>query len=279
MGTKEEIDAMFDALESTAVNEYLTDAPVTEQPEVKTEPPSTDPPDEPETDAPVTEEPETEAPTTEQPTDDELERFKRENEELRKKIDDMSAPKTKSPSTEPPSTFAPIEQHNFVDGIDIDDVTRDPEEFNKLLNKIYAKAVEVTRNEIQGRTDTLITKVPDMVKQNVSIQQKLAKMTQEFYEDNEDLRPFRKVVSAVYDELVQENPNETFEVILDKVEKETRSRLELPKGKVKKPKPQKSDDDPPKLPRHRGKKGARKTNQKTDPLINEIDEMNRSLNS
>jgi len=281
MGTKEEIDEMFDALESAVVDDNLTDAPVTDEPVVGTDPPTdpeTDPPSDPETDAPKTDAPRTDAPTTDPPTDDELERFKKENDELRKKIDDMSAPKTQSPQTDAPSTFAPIEEHDFVGELDIDDLTRDPAEFNKLLNKIYGKAVEDTRGEIQGRTATVLTQVPDLVKTNVAIQENLMRLTNEFYEDNEDLKPFGKVVSTVYDELVQENPNETFEVILNKVEKETRSRLELPKGKVK-PKPKQTDNDPPPLPRHKGKKGARETNQKTDPLVSEIDEMNRSLNS
>lgn len=281
MGTKEEIDAMFDALEHDTVDDYLTDAPVTEQPEV-----GTDPPKEPETDAPTTDEPpvpetdepKTEPPSTDAPADDELERIRKENEELRKKIDNMSAPKTTPPRTEPPSTFAPIDEVNFVDGIDIDEVTRDPEEFNKLLNKIYTKAVESTRNEYIGNTDKVLTKIPEIVKTNVGIQQRLSKLSEDFYADNADLVPFKKVVSVVFDEIVQQKPNETFENILKDVEKETRNRLELPKGKVK-PKPKPTDDNPPKLPHPRGKKGARKTNQKTDPLISEIDEMNQSLNS
>ena len=283
---KKELGAMFDALEGGGVQ---TDAPSTDPPAAKTEPPSTDEPktdpptkdepktDAPETDAPKTDAPETDAPKTEAPTTDapdDLDQIKKDNEELRRKIDELSAPKTKPPTTTAPATDPPIEEQDFVGKIDLEDVARSPEEFNKLLNKIYSKAVTDTRLEFKNYNKSTLEKVPALVSDNVSVQQKLKALTDNFYKENPDLDGFKKVVSTVFDELVVETPNDPYDKVLSKVGDEVRKRLELKKVK-KEPKGKRTPAPP--LPRKKGRTN-RPVVPKGDTVADEIGTMNESLN-
>lgn len=268
---KKELDAMFDSFESGTVK---TDAPATEPPvEAKTDPPSTDEPktEPPSTDEPETDEPKTEAPTTDTP--DEAAELKRENEELRKKVDEMSAPKTKAPSTTAPATEPPIEEQDFVGDLDPDGMSS--KELNDLLNKVHVKAVTDTRLEFKNYNQATLAKVPELVSDNVSVQNKLAALTASFYKDNPDLKGFPKVVGTVFDELAAKNPNDPYDKVLEDVGVEVRNRLEIKKKEVKK-KADNGSSVPP-LPRKKGSR-TRPAQRKGDPVTNEIGEMNESLN-
>lgn len=276
-----ELGDMFNALESGSVQ---TDAPSTDPPgDIKTDPPTTDEPktdppttDAPKTDAPKTDAPETDAPKTEAPTTDapdEAAELKRENEELRKKIDDLSAPKTKVPTTTAPVTDAPIEEQDFIGEIDLDEVSRDPKEFNKMLNKVYSKGVADSRLEFKNYNKSTLERVPSLVSDTVSIQQKLKDLTDNFYKENKDLMKFKKVVSVVFDEMVAENPNDPYDKVLSGVGPEVRKRLELKKTEKK----SKDDRTPPLLPRKKGGRN-RPPVSKGDTVADDIGTMNESLN-
>jgi hypothetical protein len=271
MGTiKDEIDEMFDALERTSP---VTDAPIEEEvvevPPEKVEekvetPPATEAP------APVEDKVEkVELP----PTDDELTQLKKENEELRLKVADKVV--EVKPKEKPPITDAPVEDHDFLKDVDIDEVTRDTSSFNKLLNTIYKKAVESVRGEVRKTKEETIQSIPNIVSTNMELQKTLKEMSDNFYESNKDLQPFKKVVAVVFEEIASQNPKLPYNEVLGKVGVETRKRLEL-KPIVITPNV-KDDDPPPSLPRV--KKGGRVTQPKTEsnPVISQIDEMNKTL--
>jgi hypothetical protein len=275
MGTKEEINEMFDALERTVeVETPATEAPVIEEqvekPEEKA--PATEPPKEEKEEAPATSPPK---------EDDELARIKAENEELRRKVaDQVTLPKPKE-EPKPPATEPPIADQDFVKDIDLDEVTREPSTFNKLLNTIYKKAVETVRGEVKKTREEVIQTVPEMVQKNLEVKQSLKELSQKFYNENKDLKPFAKVVGVVFEELASQNPGRKYNEVLEMVGEETRNRLGLKKSEsgsepVGKDKNDNKDDDPPPLPR---KKGGRVTQPRQDsnPLASEIDQMNKVL--
>ena len=268
MGMKDEVKKMFNALSGRSDGPE-TDAPTTDEPSA----PETDPPapetDEPKTEAPTTDEPKTEPPATD-PPEDEAERIKRENEELRKKIAELSEPKTEPPKTEAPTTDPPIEDLDFLGDLDPDDISRDPREFNRVMNSIYKKAVETVRKEMKHTSSQTMRSIPDIVKTNIAVQENLRKLSEKFYEDNEDLKPFNKVVATVFEETVKEHPDKTFTEILDTVGKVTRDRLELKK-------PSSNPDGPPPLPRKTGGK-VKSQQPRPDKVASDISEMNKSLN-
>jgi hypothetical protein len=273
MGTKEEINEMFDALERTTPT---TDAPIVEEvveaPPEKVEEKVETPPA---TEAPVAEKVEKvdDVSPKEEPVVDELAELRKQNEELRLKVADKVV--EVKPKEKPPTTDAPIEDQDFLKDIDIDDVTRDPDSFNKLLNNIYKKAVESVRGEVRKTKEETIQSIPTLVSSNMELQKTLKEMSDNFYETNKDLAPFKKVVGVVFEEIASQNPKLPYTEILGKVGVETRRRLEL-KPTVITPDP-KDDDGPPPLPRV--KKGGRIVQPKTEsnPVIRQIDEMNKTL--
>jgi len=275
MGTKEEINEMFDALERVTpqteppVEEEPADKPpATEAPKTDDEPaPATDAPKGDEDDSPKTSPPATDAPAETSPVD----ALKREIEELKQKIAEVKS--IKPPKQKPPTTPAPIEEKDFVGDLDLDELSRDPKEFNKVLNKIYKDAVA----EVRKAKEELSTTLPNQVTASMELQRSLKEMTDNFYNKNKDLKPFNKVVGVVFEELASQNPDKPYPKVLEMVGEETRKRLNLTKPKADPaPKANDNSDDPPPLPR---KKGGRVTQPKpeSNPVLSQIDEMNKTL--
>jgi hypothetical protein len=268
---KDQIDAMLKIGEPT-----VTDAPFTES--VATEAPGTNAPatESPETVAPVTESPGTKAPatsapTTEAPAEDELGRTKKENEALRKQLNEAlkKEPTTKSPGTKAPSTEAPFEEVDFLGKeVDLDELTRDPDVLNKLLNKVHKMGSETSRKF----QETASRNFPDVIRSVIDIQDTLKKKVDKFYTDNKDLQPFNRVVSTVYGELASENPDWDVSKVFSETEKETRKRLELQKKTGATSAPTTSAPKGPRFPKTKTSRGRQKP--ETSPLLEDIDKMN-----
>jgi hypothetical protein len=274
MGTKEEIAEMFDALERTVEDEPTTseDQPPEDKPSDET------PPEAPATSAPSDESTQSDqdaAPATDAPKDP-VEDLRRENEELRKKMEELSKPK-EAAVPPPPATEPPISDQDFLKDVDVDDLVSDRDSLNKLLNNVYKQALKDANTAIKRTSETVLTTVPDRVIQGMELKESLRKLSEQFYDQNKDLKPFSKVVGVVFDELIQQSPKATYNEVLGKLGEETRKRLELKKPEATTepdPKPSNSKDSPPPLPR---KKGGRVSKPATDsnPLASEIDAMNR----
>ena len=271
MGTKEEINEMFDALERT-VEADESSSPATE-------PPVEDPKNEPvppQGDESAQTDPPNDAPATEPPPPDPAEELKRENEELRRKLEESLKPKEAPPKTSPPATEPPIADQDFLKDVDVDEVVQDKESFNKLLNNIYKQALKDARLDIKRNSETVLTTVPDRVVQSIEVKESLRKMSETFYERNKDLKPFSKVVGVVFEELAQQNPEKKYNEVLEMVGVETRKRLELKAPDGNSPVEPKPKSSPPPLPRKQGGR-VPKPSQETNPLAAEIDAMNKVL--
>lgn len=257
--TQEEIELMNKPFSMGSVE---TDAPTTNEPDIKTKPPTTEEPSgDIETDAPKTEAPETIAPKTGAPTTDVPDDRDQIISDLRAKLNE------KDITTKAPTTKAPIEDQDFLKDLDLEDVMRDSKEFNKLLNSIYQKAVTDTQ-------DTMGIKINQTVPNMVSMVSNLQKATESFYDDNEDLKPFKKVVAHVFDDLVATNPDKPYSDIMSDVAPEVRKRLELPKY-IKKQKEAKKT--PPKLPSKKKKPGRATPKSDIGSLEESINTMNETL--
>ena len=160
-----------------------------------------------------------------------------------------------------------IEDQDFLGEVDLDELTRDPKEFNKVLNKIYQKAVMDTRSSV-------VETLPEIVKTNIAIMNELKSTSDRFYEDNKDLQPFRKVVSVVFDELASASPTKNYSDLIKEVAPEVRKRLNITK-KVEVKEVKKSD--PPKLPQKGSKSGKSQDSPNIEPLQAELEEMTKTL--
>jgi len=251
-------------VEESPVEESVEEEPQEEQ--VEEEPPV----EEPAKEAPA------EEPKEEEEEEDELTILKRENEALRKSIDDLSGPKTESkkeqepePESKPEPGPVKLDEIDFIGDADVDDITYNPKELNKILNKVYAQGIDTARKTLG---EGVLRSIPDIVKANVATVISLRESSERFYEDNKDLKPFKKVVSAVFEEVAAENPDKKLDEILKDVEKETRKRLELYREAIKPD--TKSDPKPPKLQKVKGQHRETSTKPNISPMQAEIDAMN-----
>jgi len=182
--------------------------------------------------------------------------------DLRAKLAEKEVPREPE-KKEPPK---PPEEQDFLGEVDLDELTRDPKEFNKVLNKIYQRAVVDTRSSV-------VETLPDIVKANIQIMNELKTTSERFYEENKDLQPFKKVVGVVFDELASANPTKNYNDLIKEVAPEVRKRLDL-KKEVKEEKKEKVE--PPRLPQKGGRTG--KSDKPTlEPLQAELEEMSKIL--
>lgn len=251
-----------------------TEAPSTEAPatEVPPEPGPTEAPstesastEAPSTESASTEAPSTEMPITEAPTDDKDKII----EELRAKLAEKESKETTS--TKAPTTEAPLQldEQDFVGDLDLDYIS-DPKELNKIFNRIYQKAVEDTR-KVLG--EGVLRSIPDIVRTNIATVTNLQRASEQFYEENPDLTPFKKVVASVFEEMASENPDKSYDQLMKEIAPEVRKRLEL----YKKAAQPTDKSNPPRLPRKKGKPGRAQEKPKTDPLQAELEAMNKTL--
>lgn len=267
---QEEMDNMEKSLEepSAGEEELHTDAPGTDPP--GTQAPGTQAPG---TTAPGTEPPSTDAPSTDAPVEDprdvELRKLREEMEELKK-----HKSSTKAPSTSAPATEAPIGEEDFIGDLDLDDLSRDKGLFNKVLNKVYVKGMEVGRSYTKTTGEQIIRHIPDIAKNTIAMQAQLADVKKNFYDDNKDLVPWAKSVATVFEEMIASNPDKHYSELITGLAKEVRNRIGLQKDAGKKPGGK--DDPPPKLPK--GKGGKRQSNQPDlDGIEKEMDDMDKAL--
>lgn len=239
-----------------------TDPPSTDPPEeLKTDPPATDPPAGDETTPPKTDAPKTQPPSTDPPEDkDEI--IRKLREKLAEGKDDV--PKTKAPKTKPPTTDAPIQDIDFVGDLDLENLSENKEEANKLFNKIFKEAAKV--KGVQQGPD-LMAAIPALVTAITGLQ----KATETFYEENPDLKPFMKVVGLTFEELAEKNPDKKYDELINDVAPLVRQKLELPEPKKK------GKETPPRLPRRKAKAGRVPDNQEPESTQSQIDEMNKTL--
>lgn len=274
------VQGQIDEMLNINLDNPMTDTPTTDAPsgDVETDPPQTDAPttdapaDEHETDPPSTDEPETKAPETDAPTTDAPKvDYMEEIERLREKVEELSG-KKKPPVTSPPATQPPLEEVDFIGDDDPEELTRDKGALNKLLNKVFSKGVDtgVRRSE-----EGVLRKIPDLVKKTTALAASLEKATEEFYDKNKDLEKFKKVCGTVFEELVSEHSDWTYQKALEETGKEVRKRLELEPPKP----PSKNDkkEGSPRFPRRpKGSRNRQRVGGKTetDSMLSEIDKMN-----
>lgn len=193
--------------------------------------------------------------------------------ELRTKLAEATTkpPENKAPAT---TTEPEPEEQDFVADLDMDDLTRDPKELNKLLNKVARHTTETTRKSLG---ESVIKSIPDIVRANVDQLRDMEKMRTKFYGDNKDLEPFPKVVATVFEELAAANTDKTYNQVMDLVAPEARKRLELHKTATSNA-PGEKKTTPPKLPTVGGRSGKSSSSKPdTIGIENELDDMNKSL--
>ena len=111
---------------------------------------------------------------------------------------------------------------DFVGDANIDDIVSD----KKLFNEVLFKVAQATReNTIQ----TMLRSVPQIIAKQTENQSVIKSAVDEFFGANEDLKPVRKYLGAVANQIYSESPGKKLAEILDEAAVKTRTLLGLKK--------------------------------------------------
>jgi hypothetical protein len=197
---------------------------------------------------------------------------KETQEEIERKKADEAA-RLKAEEAKKPEPLK-LDEQDFIGDLDLDDLTRDKAALNKILNTVYAKGVNDSK---RIATEGVLNTIPEIVKHNLTLLTTLKEASDNFYKENADLAPFKRVVAAVFEEIAAKNPDKKYSELMNLTAPEARKRLELHKQAVKNS-TEENKGKPPRLPG--AKSGQRQTpSQKpnTSAIENEISEMNKTL--
>lgn len=151
---------------------------------------------------------------------------------------------------------------NFVpDDFDTSSLTADG--LNSLLKKVYtaARSDIVTRDDLKRTTQELQTNTTTTIASN------------QFFTDNPDLRPYKNVVVATWDNLVKANPSITWDQLFTTLEQSVRSTLQLPRNnKVV----QQNNTAVPNPAFPRSTSAPRKGDEKVNPTVKKLRALSRN---
>jgi hypothetical protein len=118
-----------------------------------------------------------------------------------------------------------LSSYDFIKDIDMDDVSSDPQVFNRILHDVIKKVQLQT-------TEQVLRSIPQVVMSQVNQQTYFKRMADKFYEDNPDLVHVRQVVKACTQQVQQTNPEWEIEKVLKEAAIKTRSTLGMAAHKI-----------------------------------------------
>lgn len=175
--------------------------------------------------------------------------------------DEGEAPKSSTPQETPPVETSSGVIEILGEDESLDDVLNDRESFVKWAQG-FAQRV------IQSGTQSYATRLPGVIAPQVRQIIDLNRAVDEFYTNNEDLRPVRSTVGAIGRELATKHPEWSLPQLFEESGKRARKLLKMPEpgkstGRKKKVNPSFA----------KTKGGGRKPKPKVSKLQQEIDEL------
>ena len=163
-------------------------------------------------------------------------------------------------------------EKDFFEGIDYEEITKTPENFMKFLKDFKENIQTGVQTKVVG---DVFRSLPAVVMKQSNYAAGLRSAANEFWDGNEDLKPVRKTVGTVVNQIVADHPDWKLNQIFDEAGKTTRKLLKMPEPEVKKPKdPIKPKGKNPAFAKPKGKsheKGGR--TEKKEGVAEEIDDM------
>jgi hypothetical protein len=190
-------------------------------------------------------------------------------------------PADPTPPVQPQPRPNPFEQLvadsvDFLEGLEIDDVTASPEIFNTVMRNV---ATQAARMGAQAAMQQTLTTVTPMVGQQVNQTLALNQLRENFYNENSDLRGYPVLIQQIIEREAQATPNKPMDEFLQTVASTARAALGLPEPKKGNPQQQsrpapETSPDPalPTSPRH-----TRKPASSPDAKQQELDDLTVDL--
>jgi hypothetical protein len=188
--------------------------------------------------------------------------------ELKKRLAYLEESQKKPPETPqevpmPVMSVQDFEKQVFGE-IDFDEAMEDKEKFVQVIKNAMTMTRDLTHEHI-------LKTLPDLVIKQTQGYNALIKMTNKFYQQNKDLRAFKKTVAAAANEIHSENPGMSIEQVLEKAAKRARKvigiKREQTQQKTVKSETQKQTPAFVKKPR------SRKVEEQKSEMESEIDSM------
>ncbi len=130
-------------------------------------------------------------------------------------------------SSGPPQLVVPeiaAQEHNFLDGIDMDDLLGDPAKLNAVLSAVYNKALQqASRIALEQTYQTMPATVLHFSRQQYEMQETI----RDFYRQNPELLERKATVGSVANEIAVTHPEYTVAQLLDESAKQVRKMLGL----------------------------------------------------
>lgn len=108
-----------------------------------------------------------------------------------------------TPTTESPATPIEPTAHNFLDGVDIDEVLSSSENLNKLLVAVYNRALA---DAVGQAKEYMLKSAPQVITQYTTQHLAMRELVDQFYRDNHELASIKRTVAAVANEIAADKP-------------------------------------------------------------------------
>ena len=137
---------------------------------------------------------------------------------------------------QPPPAPKELADVDYVSGLDMDDISADPEVFNQILNKVVRNAVAAARTEATNEAvqKTLLA-IPQVIQAQIHQQTFINEAVNSFYKENSDLQPVKETVAQVAQNIAAEHPEYDVTKLFTEAAKVTRTVLKMPEPKGGKP--------------------------------------------
>lgn len=124
------------------------------------------------------------------------------------------------------ATVEPI-QHNFLEGLDVDEILSSAENLNKLLVAVHDHALAQTRTLA---AEQILQNLPEVIStyvvRHIATREKVA----DFYKENPDLVGVKRTLATVANEITAEKPELTLDQVFEEAATRTRTMLGLKKS-------------------------------------------------
>jgi hypothetical protein len=154
------------------------------------------------------------------------------------------------------------EEFSILGDADLDDILDSPDAFNRVMGTAFENFGNVMMKKF-------LMSIPKVVMQQVRHQSVVQKAVNAFYEENDDLLPYRKLVGATVNEVVSENPDWKMDKVFEESAIRSRKALGLRKGAQKVVRKKKK----PSFAKPKGKSDKSGVKKKPSKLQTDIDNL------
>lgn len=195
-----------------------------------------------------------------------------ENARLRARLETVlkANQEPQAASTEAPSPLGELEFDPFA-GEDVSELVDNPDRLKSVVTDAFSRFGQAIR-------DNMAQRLPELVKNYANETIGVQERAREFYDDNQDLKPYKRYVQYKMKELHGAEPDKDLDTLLTTTAAEVRKDLGLKAASAAgEPAPRRADKPPLKERNSASSRRSQKPEEAVDDLQKEIDAMEQAL--